>query len=330
MIIGLRQIGSELNTLPESVFVAAIHLICRQARENVIGSPRNANAKVIIEHRYKARAALRKQRRNRLSVTRLPVTDNPLLHALNLLKAWHKPARPPWYTFWKALALKETVISHKFGNSALNHILSWQILEASLKDFTAMGLTIDTAGFRLICICYLKAWLAVERYDSSGGSANEYREKLKKSSQKVKQIFAEITMIGEDADKEERYHLPQMLSEIHFAELHAYLRVLGVLNDKEGILAVADWMVSRKREISRTASTTKNGHFHGVGVIIAMRALIEVEDEETDERTQTLFSQRLQSLIECVPEFGHWPTDEEAASYRDNWATTIAEESVAP
>lgn len=324
MIIGLREIGPDLNSAPEAIFVAAIHLICRQARASLLRYPQTANLDAIIQHRDKARSGRPSfQRLN--CFRRLQIEYNPLLHALNLLKAWNTPSRLPWYTFWKALALKETVLSRSLINTPWNHILSWQILEASLEDFKNAGNTLDVGGFQIICLCFHKVWLAVEHYGSSGGAVDEIREKLLNGGQRVKQMFHELAMTEDGAEAaEEKYHMPRMLFEFHGTEIHSYVRVLGLLNDKEEILAVAEWMVSHKDELFRTASTTKNGFTSSSLVFTAMRSFLEVT-EEGDKEKNELFIHRLRSCIERL-EFVHWPEDAKVAFYRAKWAIKTAEE----
>lgn len=223
---------------------------------------------------------------------------NSLVHAFELLKRCQFSTRPAWYALFATLAKTGLVLDQKQSQD-LNDILSWQLLEAAIRDGKKAGLQLDPLGLQLMCRALEKALLASPHVSREEAAPTEGGQKL------VKELFASMTEFGEA-----EYGLPRLLYGIGGPHLHAYIRVLGILGDADEAVAVLRFIVEHQDELQQTAKTASNGRKMLRRLLIATRSFFD--GYGVDERQVEC----MRELVEKLDGWGGWPTDEEVETYR--------------
>jgi len=282
-----------LAAIPDHVMAAFIKLVCRSARHT-------ANRPLGIDVRSNAIAPFI---RRQPSLPYPRIMSNPLLHALELLKAYRQPSRSPWYVFFVALAQKDIIIDRKLGRDPFNDILAWKILSAALKDSHKFGLKLDPLGLKITCNGLEKALVASRELPNHQAAVME-------SGQVVQRMFAELTDIGYQGPRIAEYHMPTLLHTVEGSVLHAYVRVLGMMGNKDLILAVARWMVMCQLDLNRVALSARNGRKSLRKTIVSMRVFVDEGNSVNNEAVT-----QLRSLIEELDGWEGWPTDDEVKAY---------------
>ena len=294
-----------LDKIPIQAYAAFIVLVCRfapraiasgdvnkitsgefEARET--GEPAD-NAELVVK-RWDIREMTTSSGRSRL---------NPLRHAVGLLKQRHTNFRPAWYAVFNALARRGVIIDRNMVGHPENDILSWRVLEAALTDFHKSGLELDPRGFQIICNGFEKAILASFDVSEVEGMAVVGAFPLLK---------AEFRKIFES--EETRYGLPKLLHTVHGAHLHAYVRVLGFLEEYDEMLSVLEWMVQNQDALAQIAEQSRNGSKLIRRTIIAFKVFC----------TRTASAVEAERLVESVGKWGGWPGDSEAQKYIGQWS----------
>ncbi|KAI9874125.1 MAG: hypothetical protein M1830_010173 [Pleopsidium flavum] len=122
--------------------------------------------------------------------------------------------------------------------------------------------------------------------------------------------------------------LPRLLSVPGFSHLHAYIRVLGIVQDYDALLALLRWMVEFVPELEAVADEARNGRRLLRRSLVAIRVFLERswisvsgkhnEDnshlEPLDAAPENVI-QQVYDIIEGVEGWGGWPTDDEVVTY---------------
>ena len=129
------------------------------------------------------------------------------------------------------------------------------------------------------------------------------------------------------------YLLPRLLEIPAPAQLHAFIRVLGLSKDYMGIQDLVKWMAHFDLEVKSVADELNNGSTMMRRSLIAIRVFLEqswtyygsAEDGENDglahsvdEGASEAVLQRVYEIIERVEGWGGWPTDDEVETYCRN------------
>lgn len=264
-----------------------------------------------------------------------------------------------------------------FGNrKALNSnktgiaqdIRSWTMIRNVLRQMDEIGLELDFAGFQIVCVGLEKAIFAattgvavlsdVESGDSLHMGAMEV---LKNGHVFVKSLFKRLVFSGHSAvDSAHAAEssqtvpatvelLPRLLEVPAPSHLHAFIRVLGLREDFQGMQELIEWMSRFAPELQAVAEEAANGQRMLRRCLVAARVFLEQswvtvgqrtrddegfpEREQTQRREQTERPNGMQqqdSVSECCPteildcicdrvgqteQWGGWPTDEEVEAY---------------
>ena len=145
-------------------------------------------------------------------------------------------------------------------------------------------------------------------------------------------------VLNNDIDSE--VVLPRLLVVPAPAELHAFIRVLGVSKDHEGILDLLHWMVQFAMELRAVAAELRNGAIVMRRCLTAIRVFLEghgqsvvtsedgvsgqgpVVDRAPDSIIEQAFAE-----IQGVEDWGGWPTDEDVEEYCDIGANARGRET---
>ena len=127
--------------------------------------------------------------------------------------------------------------------------------------------------------------------------------------------------------------LPTLLEIPGPAQLHAFIRVLGLSKDYLGIQGMVKWMAHFEKEVKSVADELSNGSTMMRRSLIAIRVFLErswtyygeAEDDEedglaqiVDEGASEVILQKVYEIIESVEGWGGWPTDDEVETYCRN------------
>lgn len=297
ILLGYDSLESQLERwkrFPPETLAAYIRLLCRLAYR----IPTTEDVQSADGITRLSRPKYRAQPPNRALASEVRL--NPLLHAVNLLKFHGTSSRHAWYALFIALARRDALISQELLGTPENDILSWQVLEAALGDAHAAGMELDADGFKILCVGYEKALIALQHLPLN-------RSQIQSASF-FKGLFRQMTASHKDYG-ERQLPLPAHLYSIEGAHIHAYIRVLGYLNDVDEIVEVASWMVANQEELRAVSLTTKNGQKLLQRALIAMRSFLERIDAADEMK------ERLRALLSQLEEWGGWPSDEAVDDY---------------
>lgn len=299
MLLGLLAPDVRLKRISREVIAASVQLICRLADPLTLDKADSAQQN-IPDASLDSSSFVRHTRHHETSA----VESNPLLHALRILQAYSSPYRPAWYALFKALARQDVVVNQKLFGSPMNDILSWEVLEAALRDAEKDGMILDPAGFQIICYGLTKALLASRELE-------KYEAALVQSAAKVKSLWSTLTA-GVSKEEQEKYSLPSLLSYIQGSHIHAYVRLLGLLRDIDSIHNVLEWLLEHEERLTQSALDSRNGRALLRRVLVSMR--IAAEDAAAD----SVYANRLDDIksgIEKLESWGGWPSDDEVDAY---------------
>lgn len=102
------------------------------------------------------------------------------------------------------------------------------------------------------------------------------------------------------------------------ADLHAYVRAIGILRDYEGLYSFSTWLVTHHAEVIARSEAQHSGNKALFRTLVALRAAVtgylgdgaEPRHQAPDEIVQLIKSQ-----IDSVEEWGGWPTQEHVDQY---------------
>ncbi|KIN01041.1 hypothetical protein OIDMADRAFT_123460 [Oidiodendron maius Zn] len=237
-------------------------------------------------------------------------TGEPILNTLHrsieLLKASQTRFRPAWYALFQALARRSIVIDRDLAGDPRNDLLAWQMLFAALGDFQRLGLELDPQGFMIICHGLEKALCA--SFDVSADDRSAVFTKCPATV--VTDEFVKISVTSNINST----HTPDLLHSIAGVHLHAYVRVLGLMEDYMGIISVLKWMQVHQDVLDQLANQSRSGQKQIRQVFIAMRAFLD----------NTIYEAEAQSIVESVQTWAGWPHETETQKYLELQLTPTA------
>ncbi|KAL2356013.1 hypothetical protein BJ546DRAFT_839421 [Cryomyces antarcticus] len=177
-------------------------------------------------------------------------------------------------------------------------------------------------------------------YDGSSTKAlQEATEVLNKGSTYIKVLFRSLVGVGRMSDVAEVYDtvggdperpIPRLLAGIHPVVLHSYVRALGRLGDCQGLLELAEWMAEYQEELNENIQEANNGRRTMRLVLTSMRVFLDGTWERHqpggtlarrpsgDSVVADELLEKVIDLVDGVPGWGGWATDEEADLYSQN------------
>jgi len=222
------------------------------------------------------------------------LVQNSLVHAFNIVLKSKSKSRPAWYALFHALARRGVIIDRTLVGEPENDILAWQTVERAFTEFLSLGLELDPLGFQYICNCLEKGILA------SLEASKEVTDPLLSGAVLLKKELLKMLEITTES-----YGLTRLLHSIRGNHLHAYVRVMGLLNDHDELLHILRWMVERHEDLGAIADQARNGHTLLRRTLVAIR--IFCHDSE--------YGAEAERLVESVESWDGWPTETEANAY---------------
>ena len=228
---------------------------------------------------------------------------DPLLHCANLLKLSRTRFRPAWYAFFRGLVRRDVILYRSLIGDPKNDIMAWKVLVAALADFHKRGLELDPYGFHLLCIGFEKALQA------SFKVPEEERE-LVFGKDQLGIVVAEFMKLSEVNETARHPSMPKFLHPIEGAHLHKYVRVLGLSEDRDGLMYVLRWMVQYCVELDDIALQSSNGPLLIQRTLIALKVFLR----------RTEYEPEAERLVNTVGIWRGWPNDEMTQSYQERFS----------
>ena len=293
--------------LPGATLAAFIKLLCRFAPRAVSSSNNDSNPRTSINE--SGRLGIPE---NQLSILEIdwiegssPGMTNPLRHSVELLRQTQTRFRPAWYSLFKTLALHDVIIDRQLLGDPKNNLLKWQVMVALLHDFHQNNLELDPDGFLYVCRGLENAILA-----SSMIPEEEQGGKFKLGSSQILIVVNEFMKISEIIPAPAAYRVPKLLHSIGGVHLHAYVRVLGLAGDHDGIMYVLRWMVENHEALAEIAMLSRNGPKLTRRTFTAMKVFFRNTD----------YAAEAEELVDSVENWDGWPSDHEAELYVEKWS----------
>jgi hypothetical protein len=351
----------DMDRVPRLVSAALIRLLCRFSRpsfkDNIPRSLQGLSSTFEItesEDRY---------------------WKNPFLQALSLLRLWSPAYRPPWNDILSALAAEGTQTSVTLyqkpsrSRQLLNDLLSWRYIQNVVAGMSRLGLVPDIQTFQFICIGLQKAAsaaYAVQELEDSqlvqsapvdrrSTLVFRARSTLRNGARYLRSTFESLVgchMISDQgvptpsslqtaySSSHSPTTLPKLLVVPGPAQLHAYIRVLGRLQEWDDLLGLIQWIRHHSPEIEAAAQEAKNGKLLMRRSIVAVRVFLEqsrtvpneplqtssrADGEDSDDpRTPWPHARSKPSVgllhqirheIDQLENWGGWPTEDEVGYY---------------
>ncbi|KAF7876536.1 hypothetical protein EAF04_001625 [Stromatinia cepivora] len=288
---------AELTSVETRIIHAFVTLLCRCADKLVPQAPLQSDFSTSDDlkgHHEKCSNIINDINADGVMPQTLPRSRksgiNPLSHALELIRTSQTRYKPTWYAVLDALARPGIIIDPNIIGDPQDDVNSWRISAAILQDFHDAGLELDPKGFQLICRCLEKAMLASFRMDE--------KPLFVDAILLVKEEFAKISSTSF------KFEFSVLSHKLHGAILHAYVRVLGLAEDLDGLKAVVDWMVLHHDSLLTEAKWTRNGYELLRRTLIATKVFCN----------GTSYEEQVKELVESVDGWA-WPTDEDARGY---------------
>lgn len=287
--------------------------------------------------------------------------DRPVIYALRLLRARKPTVRPPWHAVLRTLGkpyvtarlrrLYKKNNPHRFEHSA--------VVQGVLHSMSQIGIRPDQGTLHIICRALepaiidaqdIVADVAARRVviptstpvdttataDDIQMTVSDAARLLGQSPQYIQSIFNTVMGVGSRKASSEvtkaidLHKLPRLLATPTAESLHAYMRVLGVLQDWQGIFNLLAWMVKYQGEIAAATQMPRNGPRLLRRTLVAARVYLERSwvalergDGDADEAAVVVDLQRapdrtvanIRRMIEQTAQWGGWPSDEEVGDY---------------
>ncbi|KAI4920384.1 uncharacterized protein J4E92_008603 [Alternaria infectoria] len=232
-------------------------------------------------------------------------------YAYMLLKYYRPIYRPAWACMIKVLASQK---GHK-------HVLSlarYKLICSIVEDMEEIDLDVDDEIFRLVCIATMYAAQAVER---GSASFDDTRHVLSTASSRLRTLFNGLVGASADVQSPTGDQTANVISP-HIpgpAELHAYVRGLGILRDYEGLYSFTTWFTKHHAEVTARAEAQRSGRHLLFKTLVALRLAVdgggfEPGNDHTSGAPEDI-ALLIKTQIESVEHWGGWPAKEYVDMY---------------
>lgn len=244
--------------------------------------------------------------------------ENYLLEYAYVLLLHYKPRYQPIWTVFM-----ERIVFSRFGSNSLYHEkdsqigitdVQYDIVIKLLDTLASVDVDVEGALFNLACTATRYAAQAVHRGNFSFSQGRNF---LDSRSYRLRTLFHHL--VGAHADPEVPAHSTSIPPHIPGpAELHAYVRALGVLRDYEGLYSFSTWLTKHNVEVIARARAQHGGSDMLFRTLVALRAATGGWLEEGLDARPTApmeIRQLIKAQIESVEEWGGWPSKKYVTLY---------------
>ncbi|EON68926.1 hypothetical protein W97_08184 [Coniosporium apollinis CBS 100218] len=231
--------------------------------------------------------------------------DHPMHHVDRLMRLTNSTHRPTWNIILSLFASNQHFVRQLDG-TALDSI------RRVVTRMKALGLDLDAYGLQSIC-------RALEHLAADPAASSPTRNAA--CSQYLRRLFVEL-FGGTHADEPliqpfdtldsdmQQVPLPRLLATPRPALLHPYARALGALEDYEGLLSLAQWMVQYKPELLDAVGDSASRDRLMRRTLVAVRFYLEGSAEAPREVVELA-----RGWLEKLEEWGGWQESEDVEVY---------------
>lgn len=232
-----------------------------------------------------------------------------LLEYAHALLLHYKPAYRP---AWSAYMVK--MVQHKGSELAGTQ---YRILFDLIEEMEKIDLDVDDELFRLACTATLYAVQSANQGSVPFADADII---LSTSSIRLRMSFHRL--VGANADMEtnstqdDANVIPPRIPGP--AELHAYVRTLGILRDYEGLYSFSTWLVKHHVEVTARAEAKHSGSRLLFRTLVALRVAVDQGlnvGSGQDAGGLAEIAQLIKAQIDGVKGWGGWPAQEYVDMY---------------
>ncbi|KAI5248410.1 hypothetical protein E4T42_05621 [Aureobasidium subglaciale] len=332
-----------LHRLPDNLFTAYTRLLCRFPH-----TPLDTELKMqwrygsIIKSNFDLRQPLAR------ALYLLVQQKRTYLPAWNcVFSALARRNAPTLASSWRSLHLRGEE-SLKEQNELYDKIFAFNLARQVNQTMWENDLTLDEDAFLSICIVAEHAASAVHTIfreygyrqehasESTGRLITHANTMFQDGPDWMKEQFWILTEGAKDSKssmpriESSAVKLPHLYTIPRPAMLHAYIRALGLLRDYEGLKELVTWMARYRKDLAKRCAMDRRGHVLMRRALIALRVFLEDRwelskeleenaDEEVDDEITSSASaeniEEIKALVESVPRWGGWPSDEEVEMY---------------
>lgn len=300
LLAGPHDETSTIHHVPDYLLAAFFRFLCR------FGQPTRG---------ISATAAFLERKQH---IREFMFNKNYLIEYGYALLLHYKPRYQPIWT-----AFMERIVFSRFGSNSLYHEKDSQIgitdtqynIVIRLLD-TLRSVDVDVEGdlFNLACTATRYAAQAVHR---GRFSFSQGRNFLTDRSYRLRTLFHHL--VGAHADPEVPVHSISVPPHIPGpAELHAYVRALGVLRDYEGLYSFSTWLTKHNVEVIARARAQHGGSDMLFRTLVALRAATGgwlEEGLDARPRAPEEIKELIKAQISSIDEWGGWPSQKYVQLY---------------
>jgi hypothetical protein len=297
---------SSISAVPSYLFAAFIKCLCRFGRFG-----RTPHEHPLLLSPQDHRRELRHNRRYLLD------------YAYALLIQYSPLYRPAWIAYMDKV-VQSDVISTVERNRELvitdRDINKYAIIWKLVQSMEQVDLDVDDKIFHTVCTVTTYAAQAASKDTTSNEDA---RYVLTTGSARLRTLFhglvgASIATPSTNASPsyEESNVIPPHVPGP--AELHAYVRALGMLQDYEGLYSFSIWLTKHCNEVTARSEAQHSGTKLLFKTLVALRAAVTgylETGKDQEHRASEEIVQLISSRIETVEQWGGWPTQSHVDLY---------------
>lgn len=229
-----------------------------------------------------------------------------LQYAYSLLLFYRPRYQPAWTAFVEEVVLSRRNSLYHEQDSAMGITNRQYGIVIKVLDTLAFEEDVDVEGdlFNLACTATRYAAQAVHKGNFPVDQGLTY---LSKRSHKLRTLFHQL--VGAHNDLQVSSGIPPHMPGP--AELHAYVRALGVLRDYEGLYSFSTWFTKHSKEVTARARAQHGGSEMLFRTLVALKAATGGWLEEGRDRRPSApeeIKQLIKAQINGVIEWGGWPS----------------------
>jgi hypothetical protein len=286
---------STVPPIPGYLFAAFIRFLCRFGRFN---QPPSRKLTFLLPEEHELQIKL-----NRHYL---------LEYAYMLLLHYRPRHRPAWG------AVVDVLVQHK-GSEQAGNVARYRLICDMLEQMEQIDVDVDDEIFRLVCTATIYASQTVNQ---GAASIEDARHLFSTGSSRLRTLFHNLVGANTDMQSPTSNRDTSAVIPPHTpgpAELHAYVRALGILQDYEGLYSFSTWLVKHHTEVTARAEAQRSGRQVLFRTLVALRLAVDggrlISGLDYASGTPEDIALLIKTQIDGVEEWGGWPAQEYVEMY---------------
>lgn len=309
LLYGNHGDANTVRRLPDYFLAAFMRFLCRFGRQS---KSLSASTTFLApdQHRYQ-----------------IMFDDNYLLKYAFALLLHYKPRyQPAWTAFMERIVYDRFRPTYQEKDSAMGITnFQYDMVVKVLDTLASVDVDVEGDLFILACTATRYAAQAVHRRNLS---IEQRREFLTTRSYRLRKLFHHLA--GGHADQQVPAHATSIPPHVPGpAELHAYVRALGILRDYEGLYSFSTWLTKHNVEVIARARAQHGGSDMLFRTLVALRAATGgwlEEGFDSRPRAPEDIRELIKTQISSVEEWGGWPSNKHVEMYIQGYVRSATPE----